>query len=309
MVNRRRFIAGSLLACSGLRIAQAQSVPNSAGTEAPRLKAPALACDSHHHIYDARFPVSPHWRGGRPDGATVADYRLLMAKLGIARHVVVQPSTYGSDNRCLPDALAQFGQQARGIVVIEDDVDLAQLQEMDRLGVRGVRVNFLSAQSWGVTTVDRLRRTAERIAPLGWHVQVLMSGAQIAQHEAVLAALPTPVVIDHLGRIPQPDGLDHPGARAILRLLEKGHVWIKLSEPYADTLRGAPDYPDTSLLARAYLQAAPQRTLWGSDWPHPTEKIKPDDAVLFDLLADWAPDPALREQVLVSNPAALFGFR
>lgn len=309
MVNRRHFIASSLLACTGLRAAVAQSVPNSAGTEPPRLKAPWLACDSHHHIYDARFPVSPHWRGGRPDGATVADYRRLMAKLGIARHVVVQPSTYGSDNRCLLDALAQFGQQARGIVVIDDDVEASQLKEMDVLGVRGVRVNFLSPQSWGVTTVDRLLRTAERIAPLGWHVQVLMSGAQIAQHEAVLAALPTPVVIDHLGRIPQPEGLDHPGARAILRLLDKGNTWIKLSEPYADTLRGAPDYPDTSLLARAYLQAAPQRTLWGSDWPHPTEKIKPDDAQLFDLLADWAPAPALREQVLVSNPAALFGFR
>lgn len=308
MLDRRSFIAGAMLACAGVRSATAQSVPNSAGSQPPRLKAPMLACDSHHHIYDARFPVSPHWRGGRPDGATVADYRLLMAKLGIARHVVVQPSTYGSDNRCLLDALTQFGAQARGIAVIDDDVDLPQLKEMDRLGVRGVRVNFLSAQSWGVTTVERLRRTAERIAPLGWHVQVLMSGAQIAQHEAVLAALPTQVVIDHLGRIPQPDGLDHPGAQAVLRLLAKGNTWIKLSEPYADTLQGPPDYPDTSLLAKAYLQAAPQRTLWGSDWPHPTEKIKPDDAVLFDLLAAWAPDPALRQQILVSNPAELFGF-
>ncbi|MBW9335391.1 amidohydrolase family protein [Herbaspirillum aquaticum] len=308
MLNRRQFLAGSLLACTAARSAIAQSIPNSAGDQPPRLKAPALACDSHHHIYDARFPVSPHWRGGRPDGATVADYRRLMAKLGIARNVVVQPSTYGSDNRCLLDALTQFGAQARGIVVIDDDVELAQLKEMDQLGVRGVRVNFLSPQSWGITTVDRLLRTAKRIAPLGWHVQVLMSGAQIAEHEAVLAGLPTPVVIDHLGRIPQPQGLDHPGAQAILRLLARGNTWIKLSEPYADTLQGPPGYPDTSLLARAYLQAAPQRTLWGSDWPHPTEKIKPDDAVLFDLLAAWAPDPALRHQVLVSNPASLFGF-
>ena len=308
MVSRRSLLAGGALALAGLRGATAQAVPNSAGTKPPRLQAPALACDSHHHIYDARFPASPHWRGGRPDGATVADYRLLMAKLGIRRHVVVQPSTYGSDNRCLLDALVQFGQEARGIVVIDDDVELARLREMDQLGVRGVRVNFLSAQSWGETTVERLQRTAARIAPLGWHVQILMSGEQIARHEAALAALPVPVVIDHLGRIPQPAGLDHPGARALLRLLAAGNTWIKLSEPYADTLQGAPDYADTSLLARAYLEAAPHRTLWGSDWPHPTEKIKPDDAVLFDLLASWAPDAALRERILVDNPAALFGF-
>lgn len=308
MLSRRHFLAGSLLACSGLRGALAQSVPNSAGERPPRLAAPALSCDSHHHIYDARFPVSPHWRGGRPDGATVADYRLLMAKLGIARHVVVQPSTYGSDNRCLLDALGQFGSNARGIVVIEDDVPVSALQEMHQLGVRGVRVNFLSPQTWGVTTVERLRRTAERIAPLGWHVQVLMSGQQIADHETVLAGLPTSVVIDHLGRIPQPAGLDHPGAQAILRLLQQGRTWIKLSEAYADTLQGPPDYPDTSTLARAFVQAAPQRAIWGSDWPHPTEKIMPDDAVLFDLLAAWAPDAATREQILVHNPATLFGF-
>ena len=109
-------------------------------------------------------------------------------------------------------------------------------------------------------------------------------------------------------REPQPSGLAHPGALAMLRLVDKGRGWVKLSEPYADTKIGAPDYPDTSALARAYVQAAPDRVIWGSDWPHPTEKEKPDDAVLFDLLANWAPDPATREKILVANPAKLFGF-
>lgn len=312
MVSRRSLIVGGMLGCASMatnmKRAVAQTVPNSAGTTPPHLKAPLNSCDSHHHIYDARFPVSPHWRGGRPNGATVADYRLLQRKLGITRHVIVQPSTYGSDNRCLLDALQQFGAEARGIVVIDDDTSDEQLKAMDRLGVRGVRVNFLTPQSWGVTTVERLQATVARIAPLGWHVQLLMSGEQIAQHEAVLAALPIPVVIDHLGRIPQPEGVDHPGARAIMRLLQRGNTWIKLSEPYADTRLGPPAYADTSALARAYIEAAPERVLWGSDWPHPTEKIKPDDAQLFDLLADWVPDAAVREKILVGNPAALFGF-
>jgi predicted TIM-barrel fold metal-dependent hydrolase len=193
-------------------------------------------------------------------------------------------------------------------VVIDDDIGTDALKGMDALGVRGVRVNFLTPQSWGITTIERLRATVARIAPLGWHVQVLMSGEQIAQHEPVLASLPIPLVIDHLGRIPQPAGIDHPGARAILRLLAAGNTWIKLSEPYADTLLGAPGYADTGKLARAYIEAAPDRVLWGSDWPHPTEKIKPDDALLFDLLSGWAPETEVRRKILVSNPATLFGF-
>ncbi|WP_257164833.1 amidohydrolase [Bradyrhizobium sp. SRS-191] len=308
MITRRHLLAAGAVALMGPRPAAADSVPNSAGSESPKLKAPANACDSHHHIYDARFPVSPHWRGGRPDGATVADYRLLQKRLGVVRHVIVQPSTYGVDNRCLLDALDQFGAEARGIVVIDESIDDAALKRMDQRGVRGVRVNFLTPQSWGVTTSERLEQTAKRIAPLGWHVQVLMSGDQIAQHEAVLAALPVPVVFDHLGRIPQPIGLAHPGAQAMLRLADKGHGWIKLSEPYADTKLGPPDYADTSAVARACVQAAPDRVIWGSDWPHPTEKDKPDDALLFDLLSSWAPDTEVREKILVGNPAKLFGF-
>ena len=126
--------------------------------------------------------------------------------------------------------------------------------------------------------------------------------------ESVLQRLPTPLVIDHLGRIPMPDGLAHPGYAAVRRLLDKGRTWMKLSEPYEDTKRGPPGYPDTSKLALAYISAAPERMVWGSDWPHPTQKEKPDDALLFDLLAEWAPTEATRHRILVTNPAALYGF-
>lgn len=272
---------------------------------------PAGAVDCHHHIYDPRFPPSPHWDAVKslPADAPVAAYRQLRRRLGIARSVVVQPSTYGIDNRCLVDALHTLGDSARGIAVVDTDVTDAELARLHQAGVRGVRVNFLFAQTWGVTTPAFLRRIAARVAPLGWHVQVLMNGTQIGEQEAMLAALPVPVVFDHLGRIPQPGGVEHPGCKALQRLLGTGRAWVKLSGLYADSKVGASTYADSGAVARAYLRSAPERVVWGSDWPHPTEKHKPDDALMLDLVAAWAGDDRLFERILVDNPEALYGFR
>jgi len=135
-----------------------------------------------------------------------------------------------------------------------------------------------------------------------------MLGDQIAQMESVLQRLPTTIVLDHLGRIPQPDGFAHPGYAAVRRLLDKGRTWMKLSEPYEDTKIGPPSYADTSKLAHAYVSASPERMVWGSDWPHPTQKEKPDDALLLDLLTEWAPAEATRHRILVTNPETLYGF-
>jgi predicted TIM-barrel fold metal-dependent hydrolase len=309
MMDRRTFLAGtSALAALGsvtaITEAASQAMP-----KRPKMSVPANACDAHHHIYDKRFPASPHWTRGFSE-APVADYRALQQRLGLARNVIVQPSTFGVDNRCLLDALTQMGAtNARGIVVIDEATTDEELKRMSSLGVRGVRVNFLSAQTWGKTTLDRLVSTAKRIAPLAWHVQVLMSGDQIAASEGTLADLPTPLVIDHLGRVPQPAGAAHDGAKAALRLLAKGRTWMKLSEPYEDSKIGPPGYEDSSALAKTYVSAAPNRIIWGTDWPHPTvAKDKPDDADLLDLLDIWAPDAATRNRILVQNPAELFGF-
>ncbi|MBR0846403.1 amidohydrolase family protein [Bradyrhizobium diazoefficiens] len=285
-----------------------QAVPNSVGSAPPRLNVPANACDCHFHIYDERFPVSPHWRQGFPPGATVADYRLLQRRLGTTRSVVVQPSTYGIDNRCLVDALGQLGAAARGVAVVDVDVKDAELRMLADAGVRAIRVNFVSSQTWGTTTAEMLTTLAKRVSPLGWHVQILMTGDQIVTHESVIRSLPTKVVIDHLGRIPQPDGLKHPAFAAVRRLLDQGRTWVKVTEPYEDSKLGPP-YADSSELARAYVQAAPERMLWGTDWPHPTQRgTKPDDALLVDLLTDWAPDQQTRWRILVENPAKLYGF-
>jgi D-galactarolactone isomerase len=306
----RRGVLGGLLAYStGAWAAGAeQAVPNSTGSAPPRLDVPVAACDCHHHIYDARFPASPHWHQGFPPGATVADYRHLQRRLGTTRSVAVQPSTYGIDNRCLVDALGQLGPASRGVAVVDTDVKDTELRTLTDAGVRAIRVNFVSPQTWGTTTPELLTSLATRVSPFGWHVQTLMTGDQIVAHESVIRSLPTKVVIDHLGRIPEPDGIRHPGFSAVRRMLDGGQTWVKVTEPYEDSKLGAP-YADSSDVARVYVQAAPERVLWGTDWPHPTQRgTKPDDALLVDLLADWAPDERTRQRILVDNPAELFGF-
>ena len=312
-MDRRSFCAalGASFVCGTSAVARGveQEVPNSLGSNPPKLLAPANACDTHHHIYDGRFPVSPHWTEGFPAGATVADYRLLQKRLGTTRSVVVQPSTYGIDNRCLIDALKQLGRQARGVAVIDTTAEDLALSEMSAAGVCAIRVNFISAQTWGKTTPGLLETLARRVDKFGWHVQILMTGAQIAEYETVIRGLPNRVVIDHLGRIPEPEGVTHPGFAAARRLIDTGRVWMKLTEPYEDSKVGPPGYSDSGALARAYIQASPERMLWGTDWPHPTQRdTKPNDATLLDLLSDWVPNEATQQRILVTNPAELFGF-
>jgi D-galactarolactone isomerase len=310
-LSRRTFLHGmeaSVLAASGLAVgaARAETVPWSSGEEPAKLKAPARACDCHMHIYDSRFPIAPS-ATLKPADAKPSDYRLLQERLGTSRNVVVTPSTYGTDNSCTLDALAQIGATARGVAVVDTSVSDAELKRLDRLGFRGVRFNLVQS---GATTIDMVEPLSKRVNDLGWHVQVHMLGDKIVEAESLWSRLPSPIVFDHLARVPQPAGVDHPSFALVLKLIDKGRTWIKLSGAYQDTKVGPPTYADTSKVAAAFAKAAPERMVWGSDWPHPTEKAnaKPDDAILFDLLAEWAPDEAVRNRILVDNPAALYGF-
>ena len=287
--------------------AEAQPVKYSAGTEAPKLKAPANATDCHHHIYDARYPVDPK-ATLRPPDALVDDYRALQKRIGTTRNVLVQPSTYGIDNRCHLEALAAFGPTARMVAVVNDSVSTDELKRMHALGVRGIRFNLAQA---GATTPEMLEPLSKRVNDLGWHIQINAPPAKIMEIMPILEdRVPSAIVFDHLAHIPQPDGVNHPLFARVRALLEKGRAWVKLSGAYADTKVGPPTYADSSAVARAYAKAAPERCVWGSDWPHPTEQQKelPDDAALFDLLADWAPDEKLRHRILVENPAKLYDF-
>jgi D-galactarolactone isomerase len=310
-INRREFgkIVGATAAVAtgnsiGGRAARAQEVPHSTGTEPPKLKAPPNACDCHMHIYDARYPIAPT-ATLRPADALVADYKLLQRRLDTTRNVVVTPSTYGTDNRITLDAIAQIGLTARGVAVVDSGVADSELKRLNDLGIRGIRFNLVQT---GATTVDMIEPLSKRVNDLGWHIQIHMKGEQIAAIEDLLLRVPARIVFDHLGRLEQPNALSTPGFKTISKLLDKGRTWIKLSGAYQDSKVGPPTYSDTVTLARAYIKAAPERMVWGSDWPHPTEKQKPDDAVLFDLLAEWAPDAEERTAILVKNPATLYGF-
>ncbi len=310
-LSRRTFLHGmeaGVLAASGLAIgaARAQSVPWSSGEEPPKLKAPAKACDCHMHIYDSRFPIAPS-ATLKPADAKPSDYRLLQERLGTSRNVVVTPSTYGTDNSCTLDAIATIGATARGVGVVDTTVADAELKRLDRLGIRGIRFNLVQS---GATTIDMVEPLSKRVNDLGWHVQVHMLGDKIVEAESLWRRLSSPIVFDHLARVPQPAGVDHPSFALVLELIDKGRTWVKLSSAYQDSKVGPPSYADTSKVAAAFAKAAPERMVWGSDWPHPTEKpnAKPDDAILFDLLAQWAPDEAIRNRILIDNPAALYGF-
>jgi D-galactarolactone isomerase len=190
------------------------------------------------------------------------------------------------------------------VAVVDTSITDDALKQLADQGVRGIRFNLVQA---GATTVEMLEPLAKRVEPLGWHVQIHMKGDQIVAIEDLLNRLPAPIVFDHLGRIPQPAGTQHPAYRVILGLLDKGRAWVKLSGAYQDSKLGPP-YADATALAKAYAAAAPERLVWGSDWPHPTETTKPDDALLFDLLAEWVPDATTRERILVRNPEILYGF-
>jgi D-galactarolactone isomerase len=309
-VERRtvlKLMAGAAAAASvaGSDWATAQAVKWSSGTEPPKLRAPANAADCHHHIYDAHFPADPNAALRSPD-ALVEDYRALQRRIGTSRNVIVTPSTYGTDNRVTLDALAAFGAQARAVAVVNDRVVDSELKRMDALGVRGIRFNLANA---GATTPEMIEPLSKRVNELGWHIQISAPASTVMSIMSTLERVPCPIVFDHLARIPEPAGVNDPLFTQVRALIDKGRTWIKLSGAYISSKVGPPTYADLSPVARAYVKAAPERMVWGSDWPHPSEPdIKPDDAVLFDLLAEWAPDEAVRHRILVENPEALYGF-
>ena len=313
MIARRTFIKqasmAALATASGLSVrpSRAEQVPNSSGTEPAKLKAPAGACDCHHHIYDAvRFP--PPQPGARMlPNARVEEYRLLQRRIGTSRNVVVTPAAYVVDNRVTLDAIAQLGANARGVAVVHPTVTDAELKILADGGIRGIRF-ALGDPSTAATTIDMIEPLSKRVAALGWHVQINADAEKIVAAADLWNRLPSAIVFDHMGHVPQPAGLSHPVYGVVRRLVDKGRTWVKLSVTYDNTKDGPPGYGDITGVAQAYIKAAPERMVWGSNWPHPNETSKPDDALVFDLMAQWASDEATRNRVLVQNPETLYGF-
>jgi len=288
---------------------------------APDFAVPPGACDCHTHVFGplARYPFSEQ-RVYTPGEASIENLLALQQALSFERVVIVHPSPYGADNRCSVDATRKLGTRARAVAVIDDQVTDAQLQEMHSAGVRGVRVNL---ETGGVSDPARagemLRWAAARIAPLGWHVQTYTTLHVIAPLEQVIAALPTPLVVDHFGRAEAARGIAQPGFGVLLRLVASGKAYVKLSAPHR--ISADPDDAATAELARALITANPERMLWGTDWPHPggrpragvdrntVEPFTPiDDGRALNRFAKWAGNAEMIRRILVDNPAHLYDF-
>ncbi|WP_439548662.1 amidohydrolase family protein [Falsiroseomonas sp.] len=279
----------------------AHEIPFTAGTAPPRIPVPPGAVDCHHHVYDAAAPVVP---GGRPHAdASLADHARVLARLGVDRHVLVQPSTYGLDNSLHLAALRQAGpMRARMVAVVAPGTPMAELRAMAADGVVGARANLVQGIPLSVDDVAPLGRT---LAELGWHLQLYATPAIIAGLGPVLRALPCPVVFDHFAQLPLVEWEADPAWGVVMDLMQAGRGWMKLSSPYALDQARPEAVGD---LARALVAAVPERLVWGTNWPHPNATTIPDDAALLDRLAEWAPDAAVRHRILVDNAATLYGF-
>ena len=272
----------------------------------PAFIVPRGACDTHVHIWGPfdRFPLA---KGApyTPPERTSNDLVALHERLGVDRAVIVQTTVYKSDNRAMLDGIAQSNGHWRGVALIDESFDDAVFRALHEGGVRGVRFGFVKHLG-GVPDLALVRRTAARIAPMGWHLVLHLDAGNIPEFLDFFSEFGLPVVVDHMGRVPVRDGLDQTPFRLLLELLKRPNWWVKVSgaERISET---GPPFADAIPFAQRLIAAAPDRVLWGTDWPHPNVRWEPDEADLVDLLPRFA-DAAALQRVLVDNPARLYGF-
>lgn len=284
-------------ACAGPRVEM----------HAPAWPVPFGACDTHAHVvgdgYEYPFVAS---RGYTPPAASERQYLRMLDGLGLTRGVLVQVSVHGTDNRLMLEAMRNHPQRLRGVAVSAPDVSEAELRDMHEAGVRGLRLNVSVGGGVGF---DALETLAARIAPMGWHLQLLTTPSRLVEVAPRLPGLPVPVVIDHMASVRVVDGgTEHPAFRTMLELVRNGRTWVKISGAYRASAQDR-DWADVDPMAQALLAAAPDRMVWGSDWPHVHfSKRMMRTGETLDILGRWIPDPALRKRVLVDNPAVLYGF-
>lgn len=272
----------------------------------PRFRPPPGGTDCHVHLFGPRdaypfFPVREY----TPPEAPVAALRHLLAKLGLQRAVIVQPSVYGLDNRATLDGAKALGPDGRAVVVIDSTVTERELRAMHAAGARGVRVNLKLPGGIGL---EELPKVVKRIAPLGWHVQFFLDVSTFDAFDRIVD-LGVPSIVDHMGAMSARKGAAEPGFRRLLDLLGEGRLWVKLSGAYRLTAGQTLPYDDVIPLARALVAANPEQLVWASDWPHTHFDLPmPNDGELLDALADWVPDEATRNRILADNAARFYGF-
>jgi 2-pyrone-4,6-dicarboxylate lactonase len=274
----------------------------------PKLRLPPGACDTHIHLFGpaATYPFDAGSRYVAQD-ALPEDYIRLQDAVGLSRAIVVSGGGYGRTYRHLEDTLTRFPDRFRGVALLPDDMPETEFARLTRLGVRGLR--FVSPGHRMPHLPSLSPEMARRAAAHGWHVHYYPAPGEIAETADQLLALPNQIVLDHFGAVAAAGGIEQPAFRAMLRLLDSGRVWVKLSGPMRCTREDFP-YGAVTPLAQALVRHAPERLLWGSDWPHVNmnDHLMPNDGDLVDLLSEWVPDPAVRDRILAENPQRLYGF-
>ena len=276
-------------------------------TRLPNITLPPEACDSHVHVYGDRahfesLPVN----GSEMGPHYLEDYIRVRDTLGLSRTVIIQTPHYGTDNRSMLASIAALDQKyARGIAIIDPNVSEATLAKLHEGGVRGLRFGIELARGM---RPQHLETMASRIAPLGWHIQYRSNEGDLPVLAARLERLAVDVVIDHIGSIPPRLGRDHPSFIALRRLVDGGRCWVKLSGYYQLSETGGPHYKDYRTFAQTLVAAAPERMLWGTNWPHPKVNFMPDNTELLETFFEWVDDEPTRKKILCENPACLYGF-
>jgi 2-pyrone-4,6-dicarboxylate lactonase len=288
-----------------------QCLPPNRTPRPPQTSLPRGAIDTHVHVFDGRYPMAPT-RGYDPPESTLHDLRHLHATLGIDRVVLTQPSVYATDNAAILEAAEVLNSEtpgrAKAVIAVSIDVTDDELAALHERGARGVRLNTDNAGGMPIAPGD-VAVLAERIAPLGWHIEFLFPGRDIEGLAPVLSDLGVPVSIGHFAYQRAVDGVAAPGFRTLLDLVRAGNTWVKISGANRVSATDLPPYDDVEPMVWALLDAGPGRIMWGTDWPHPNKyEVNPNDGDLVDALGRWIPDPGLMRAVAVDTPAAFYGF-
>ena len=269
---------------------------------------PPRATDAHCHVFGpaARFPFAAD-RSYTPPDSGIDDYQALQERLGLSRAVFVQASCHGTDNSAMVDAIARGGGRYAGVAMIDATFTESDIGDLHDAGVRGTRFNFV-AHLGGGPEPDLFWHLVERVVPFGWHVVLHFDAVDLPRYADLLDRMPCPYVIDHMARVPTGAGVEQGPFQALLDLMADERAWVKISGAERLTADGPPSYDDVVPFAHALIATAPDRVMWGTDWPHPNVGHMPDDGDLVDLVAAFAPDEATRTKILVSNPARLYDF-
>ena len=284
------------------------SAPHPAPHPPTAFTPPPDACDAHCHIFGpaSRFPYSPDRAYTPPDSGLDA-FERLQFRLGLTRAVFVQASCHGTDNMAMVDALERGQGRYAGVAMIDESFTTSDIARLHDVGVHGTRFNFV-AHLGGAPELDVFWRLVDRVQPFGWHIVLHFDAKDLPHYADLLDRMPCAYVIDHMARVPVAQGVEQEPFQQLLALMADERCWVKISGAERLTADGRAPYDDVVPFARALIAAAPDRVLWGTDWPHPNVRHMADDGDLLDLMAAFAPDPAVRRRILVDNPQTLYDF-